>query len=99
MRDIILHVSPHGLMLNQEQQKPETLGTRLDVIYASRWSKHVYVTSDPKVRFGDVLRVVRIAAAHVDYVVIVTPSVLKQATYGSDGRCLAPNLPLGYPPQ
>jgi hypothetical protein len=94
IRDIILHVRSHGLMLNQEQQKPETLGARLDVICATRWSKHVYVTSDPEVRFGDVLRVIRIAAAHVDYVVIVTPSVLKQATYRSDGRCLAPYGPV-----
>jgi len=86
-------------MLNQVPQKLNELGRRLDVIYTTRWSKHVYLTSDPSVPFSDVLRIVRIAATRVDYVVLVTPSVLKQATYRGDGTCLAPNLPPGYPPQ
>ena len=99
MRDVILHVTPHGgLMLNGEIQKGDELGQRLDAIYATRWSKHVYITSESNVPFDEVLRVIRIAARHVDYVVIVTASVLKRATYREDGTCLAPNLPPGYPP-
>jgi hypothetical protein len=47
----------------------------------------------------DVVEVMRIAAKQVDYVVIVTPSVLRKATYKEDGTCLDPNLPPGYPPQ
>lgn len=100
MRDVILHVLPHGgLMLNEQRQERQKLGPRLDAIYRTRWSKHVYVTSDADVPFGDVLEVIRIAAKHVDYVVIVTPSVLKQATYAGNGTCLSPNLPPGYPSQ
>jgi hypothetical protein len=97
-RDVILRVLPKGaLTLNGEPQKPETLGQRLDAIYATRWSKHLFLAGDPKATLGDVLRVIRIVAKRVDYVVIVTPPVLKQAAYRDDGTCLAPNLPPGYP--
>lgn len=100
VRDAVLHVLPQGgLTLNGQRQKRDELGQRLDAIYATRWSKHVYVTSDPNVPFASVLEIIRIAAKHVDHVALVTPSVQKQATYRGDGTCLAPNLPAGYPPQ
>jgi hypothetical protein len=99
VRDIILRVLPHGsLTLNSEAQTREGLARRLDDIYRTRWSKHVYITGDPNVPFLEVVEIIRLASKHVDHVVIVTPSVLKQATYQSDGTCLAPNLPSGYPP-
>jgi hypothetical protein len=98
VRDVVLHVLPNGgLTLNEQLQKRKELGRRLDAIYETRWSKHVYVASDPNVAFSDVLEVIRIAAKHVNYVVVVTASVLKQATYRGNGTCLAPNLPSGYP--
>ena len=99
VRDVILQVLPHGgLTLNSQPQKREDLGRRLDDIYRTRWSKHVYVTSDPDVFFSDVIGIIDLAAKHVDHVVIVTPSVLKNATYRGDSMCLDPNLPPGYPP-
>jgi hypothetical protein len=99
VRDIILRVLPHGgLTLNSAAQTREGLARRLDDIYRTRWSKHVYITSEPNVSFREVVEIIQLVATHVDHVVIVTPSVLKQATYRSDGTCLAPNLPSGYPP-
>jgi hypothetical protein len=100
VRDIILRVLPHGgLLLNSQPQRREDLGRRLDDIYKARWSKHVYIAGDLNVLFGDVVEVINMAANHVDFVVIVTPSVLKRANYRVDGTCLDPNLPPGYPPQ
>jgi hypothetical protein len=97
VRDIILRVLPHGgLTLNSEVQTREGLARRLDDIYRIRWSKHVYITSAPNVPFREVVEIIQLVAKHVDHVVIVT--VLKHATYRSDGTCLAPSLPSGYPP-
>lgn len=99
VRDIVLHVLPQGgLTLNGQPQKRADLGRRLDEIYRRRWSRHVYITSDPNALLGEVVEVIDIAGKHVDHVVIVTPSVLKKATYRGDGTCLDPNLPPGYPP-
>jgi hypothetical protein len=98
IRDIILRVLPRGgLILNSAAQTREGLVRRLDDIYRTRWSKHVY-TSEPTVPFHEVIEIIQLVSKHVDHVVIVTPSVLKQASYRSDGTCLAPNLPSGYPP-
>jgi hypothetical protein len=99
VRDIILRVLPNGgLTLNSEPQTRDGLARRLDDIYRTRWSKHAYITSEPNVSLGEVVEIIQLVAKHVDHVVIVTPSVLKLATYRSDGTCLAPNLPSGYPP-
>jgi biopolymer transport protein ExbD len=99
VRDIVLRVRPHGrLTLNSEVQTRDRLARRLDEIYRSRWSKYVYISSEPTVPFHEVIEIVQLVSKHVDHVVIVTPSVLKQATYRRDGTCLAPNLPSGYPP-
>ncbi len=36
------------------------------------------------------------AARQVDYVVLVTPTVMRKATYREEGTCLDPKLPGGY---
>jgi hypothetical protein len=97
VRDIILEVLPGGgLRLNNQNQKREELGRRLEDIFTTRALRYVFVTSDPNVPFGEVVEVIDIAAKRVDYVAIVTPSVMKQATYLKDGTCLDPNLPRDY---
>ena len=97
VRDIILRALPGGgLTLNSEAQTREGLASRLDDIYRTRWSKHVYITSEPTVPFHEVIAIIQHVSKHVDHVVIVTPSVLSQASYRSDGTCLAPNLPSGH---
>lgn len=97
MRDVVLKVLPHGVLtLNSEPQKLGNLGLRLDAIYETRYWKYVFITSDLDVPLRDVVEVIRIAAKHVDYVAIVTLSVLGQATYRGGGTCLDPNLPPGY---
>jgi len=72
---------------------------------------HVYVISDPNVSFGEVAEVIGIAARQADYVAIVTPSVMKRATYQGEAclpsehgkdSCLHANLPgdyIAHPPR
>jgi hypothetical protein len=97
VRDIVLEVLPGGILkLNRRDQKREELGRRLDDIFRTRFYKYVFVTADPDARFRDVADVIAIAAEKVDYVAIVTPSVMTKATYREDGTCLDPNLPPDY---
>ena len=53
---------------------------------------------DPNVPFGEVAEVIDIASKQVDFVAILTPPVIKKATYREDGTCLDPNLPGDYIP-
>jgi biopolymer transport protein ExbD len=105
-RDIILEVLPHGgLKLNSENQKREELGPRLDDIFKNRVLRYAFIKGDPTVSFGEFAEVIDIAARHVDYVAVVTPSVVKRATYQggsclphdrSKDTCLDPRLPAAY---
>jgi len=83
-------------MLNGENQKREELGSRLEDIFRTRFYRYLFVTGGPNVEFGEVAKVIDAAAAKVDYVAIVTPSVMKKATYREDGTCLDSNLPADY---
>jgi hypothetical protein len=47
-------------------------------------------------RFGEVAEVIDIASTHVDFVTLLTPTVMRAATYEEDGACLDPNLPSEY---
>ena len=105
-RDIILEVLPAGgLKLNSENQDREQLGSRLDEIFKTRAVRYLFVKGGPKVPFAEVAQVIDIAASHVDYVAVVTPSVMERATYKGGGclshdtsndTCLNPRLPAGY---
>src|SRR5581483_10197285 len=81
-RNILLEVLPkRGLKLNGEDQKRDELERRLKDIFKTRVYRYVYVIGDPNVSFGEVAEVIGIAAKQADYVSIVIPSVMKQATY------------------
>jgi biopolymer transport protein ExbD len=105
-RDIILDVLPGGgLNLNSEYQKRAGLGDRLDNIFRTRVERYVFIEGDPNATFGEVAEVINIAARHVDYVSLVTPSIREKATYrgggdvahdDSEDTCLNPNLPVNY---
>lgn len=105
-RDILLEVLPGGLVkLNAEDQNREELGRRLEDIFRTRVVRYVFVQGNPRVSAGAVAEVIDIARRHVDYVAVVTPSVMKGATYqGGDclphderkDTCLNPRLPAGY---
>jgi hypothetical protein len=105
-RDIILKVMRGGgLKLNSEDQKREELGRRLAGIFRTRVERYVFITGDPNASFDDVAEVIDIASREVDYVALVTPSVMARATYqGGDclphdrskDTCLDPRLPVGH---
>jgi biopolymer transport protein ExbD len=103
VRDVILDVLPGGgLRVNSENQTRDELGRRLEGIFRTRFYRYVFVTGDPNVPFGEVAEVIDIASKQVDYVAILTPSVMKKATYLEDGTCLDPNLPgdyIAHPPR
>jgi hypothetical protein len=106
LRDIILEVLPGGgLKLNSKNQKHEELERRLGDIFRTRAVRYVFVIGDPSLPFGEVAEVIDIAAKQADYVAIVTPSVMKKATYLGGGclpseknkdTCLDPKLPVDY---
>lgn len=97
VRDVVLAVLPDGVLrLNGENQKRNELGHRLQDIFRTRAYRYVFVTGDPNVSFGEVAEVIDIASTQVDFVAILTPSVLRKATYHEDGTCLDPNLPADY---
>jgi biopolymer transport protein ExbD len=97
VRDVVLEVLPGGVLrLNSENQKRDELGHRLHDIFRTRAYRYVFVTGDPNVSFGEVAEVIEIASTQVDFVAILTPSVLRKATYQEDGTCLDPNLPADY---
>jgi biopolymer transport protein ExbD len=97
VRDVVLAVLPAGVLrLNGENQKRGELGHRLQDIFRTRAYRYVFVTGDPNVSFGEVAEVIDIASTQVDFVAILTPSVLRKATYQEDGTCLDPNLPANY---
>jgi hypothetical protein len=55
------------------------------------------VTADPGVRFGDVANVIDAASPQADYIVLITPSVLRSLSFTDEGdTCLAANLPQEY---
>ncbi len=82
VRDVVLAVLPAGVLrLNGENQKRDDLGHRLQDIFRTRAYRYVFVTGDPNVSFGEVAEVIDIASSQVDFVAILTPSVLRKATF------------------
>ena len=102
VRRIVLEVlASGGLRLNSENERRDGLASRLEDIFKTRAYRYVFVTGDPNVSFGEVTKVSDIALKQVDYVAILTPSVISRATYRGDGTCLDPNLPaesIAHPP-
>ena len=95
-RDVVLEVRPGGrLRLNGEDQERQELGRRLEDIFRTRFYRYLFIMGDPNVPFGEVPTVLDVAAAKVDYVAILTPSVARMVT-GREEACLDPNLPAGY---
>ena len=84
------------LRLNSENQKREELEYRLEEIFRTRAYRYVFVMVDPNVSFGDVAEVIEMASKQVDYVALLTPSVLGRADFRDDGTCIDPNLPTEY---
>jgi hypothetical protein len=103
VRDIVLEVLPGGaLRMNSENQRRDELGQRLEDMFRTRYYRYVFIKGDPNVSFGEVAEVIDIASKEVDFVAILTPSVIRKATSHEDGTCLDPNLPAdytGHPPR
>jgi biopolymer transport protein ExbD len=97
-RQIVLQVGHSGrVRINQEQARIEGLPHRLEEIFRTRAYRYAYVTADPDVRFGDVANAIDAASPQADYIVLITPSVLRRLTFTDEGdTCLDPNLPQDY---
>ena len=90
--DIILSVSSNGhLTLNEQEQKPEKLDSRLREMFQYRAERVVFVMGSPDVPFEQVAKILDIAARQATYISLLTPSVLAST---ADGDCLDPNVPL-----
>ena len=97
VRTIVLEVLPGRILrLNSENQKREELEHRLEEIFRTRAYRYVFVIGDPNVSFEDVAEVIDMASKQVDYVALLTPSVLGRADFRDDGTCIDPNLPTEY---
>ena len=97
VRTIVLEVLPGGVLrLNYENQKRDELEQRLEEIFRTRAYRYVFVMGDPNVPFGDVAEVIDTASKQVDYVALLTQSVLERADFREHGTCLDPNLPAEY---
>jgi biopolymer transport protein ExbD len=95
-RVVVVQVLSHGgLRINVEDVKREDLDRRLEEISKTRAYRYVFLTADPDLPFEEVVQVIDSAAKQIDYIAILTPSILNQARGGSL-FCIDPNLPESY---
>ncbi|HYV75942.1 MAG TPA: hypothetical protein VFB24_16940 [Candidatus Binatia bacterium] len=94
---VVQVLSRGGLRINTEAQvlQREELERRLEQIFKTRVYRYIFLTSDPDLPFGEVAQVIDSAAKQVDYVSILTPSVMNEAKVWN-GICIDPNLPRDY---
>ena len=95
-RNVVVQVLSHGgLRINVEDVKREDLNRRLEEIFKTLAYRYVFLTADLDLPFGEVAQVIDSAAKQIDYIAILTPSILNQARGGSL-FCIDPNLPGSY---
>jgi hypothetical protein len=97
-RLVVIQVLPgSSIKINEENLPERELERRLEELFRTRVYRYVFVVGDPSVTFGDVAGAIDRASKVVDHVVIVTPSVDRQArVWWQTGMCLDANLPLAY---
>ena len=95
-RNVVVQVLSHGgLRINLEDVNREDLNRRLEEIFKTRAYRFVFLTADLDLPFGEVAQVIDSAATQIDYIAVLTPSILNQVRGGSL-FCLDPNLPKSY---
>jgi biopolymer transport protein ExbD len=92
---VVRVLSTGGLKINLEDVTQDNLGHRLEELFKTRVYRWVLVEGAPDLSFGAVADVIDTVSGKVDYVTILTPSVLKQADMNAD-ICIDPNLPPDY---
>jgi biopolymer transport protein ExbD len=103
-RAYVVQVLRAGVIkLNSEDVHLQDLGRRLDEDFKTRVYHYIFLTAEPELRFGEVAQVIDHAAPHVDHVVIIPPSVMRQVQpWWKTGICVDENLPsdyLSHPPR
>jgi hypothetical protein len=96
---VVVQVLPHGaLRINSKDLKREDLAPRLEEIFRTRAPLHIiFLVGDPDLSYGEISQTIDSAAKQVDYISVVTPSVLHQANWRND-FCLSANLAESYFP-
>jgi biopolymer transport protein ExbD len=95
-RNVVVQVLSHGgLRINVEDVKREDFNRRLEEIFRTRAYRFVFLTADLDLPFGEVAQVIDSGANQIDYIAILTPSILNQVRGGSL-FCIDPNLPESY---
>jgi biopolymer transport protein ExbD len=95
-RGVVVQVLSHGgLRINAEVVKRVDLEWRLAQIFKTRVYRYIFLMGDPDLPFGEVAQVIDTAAKQVDYVSILTPSVMNEAK-AWNGICIDPSLPRDY---
>lgn len=82
-------------MINRDVVNRRDLNPRLEEIFKTRVYRWVLVAGAPDLQFREVAEIIDEVSKKVDYMAILTPSVLKQADWRT-GTCIDPNLPHDY---
>lgn len=86
-----------AIKLNQEAVSLAKLESRLAEIFKTRVYRFVFVSGSPNSSFGEIADVIDIAEKRVDYVSLLTPSVLAEGQSKAwRNVCLDANLPPEY---
>jgi biopolymer transport protein ExbD len=95
-REVVVQVLSHGgLRINVEDVNRENLGRRLEEIFKTRAHRYAFLLAAPDLPFAEVAQIMDSVAKQVDYIAILTPSVLNQGRGGSP-FCIDANLPDSY---
>jgi hypothetical protein len=74
---VILSAQGHGrVAINADSVPLSLLGTRLDAIFKTRVERIAYVNGNDASSFNEVTQVIDVAAKHLDYIALLTSSVL-----------------------